>query len=359
MPFSDDSHNHLPELRQRWNKLKLSELEIKEMVISSIKSGEVEALKDNLQKLGLQKVVDFTGNIDLRGIDLSEVSLDNACLDNFNLNGAILDHSTLLRTSFRNTLLEKSSLVNCKLQEADFSEAQLSFADFSKSDLWNAKLYNSRLWGTNFDECHLSNAKLTHTYILFARIDKAQIDNRTEFGSRFIYEEEGDYVKASEAYLKIKNVLRSRGYYKESALYYYREMYCAKKSAQGNRKVWLSFFDLLCGFGEKPLRTVFFATALIIFFAFLYTVTGFVYRGIPVNFGFANSNTGALVNSQMNLLDGFLHACYFSAVTFSTLGYGDCYALGYGEALSAIESILGIFFTSLSIVVFTRKMIRD
>jgi hypothetical protein len=53
------------------------------------------------------------------------------------------------------------------------------------------------------------------------------------------------------------------------------------------------------------------------------------------------------------------NSLYFSAITFSTVGYGDFHPTNtIGKVLAASEGLLGIFFTGLFLVTFVKKFAR-
>jgi hypothetical protein len=49
---------------------------------------------------------------------------------------------------------------------------------------------------------------------------------------------------------------------------------------------------------------------------------------------------------------------YFSAITFFTVGYGDCSPVGLFKLLSPIEGFIGVFLMSYFTVAFVRKILR-
>ncbi len=58
--------------------------------------------------------------------------------------------------------------------------------------------------------------------------------------------------------------------------------------------------------------------------------------------GAYTSGTGSFMESGQQLELKFRDAIYFSAVTFTTVGYGDIVPLGINRAFAAIEALLGI-----------------
>jgi hypothetical protein len=51
-------------------------------------------------------------------------------------------------------------------------------------------------------------------------------------------------------------------------------------------------------------------------------------------------------------------ATYFSAVTFTTLGYGDCRPEGRLQYVAALEAVTGAIFLAMFTVIFARKLLR-
>lgn len=96
---------------------------------------------------------------------------------------------------------------------------------------------------------------------------------------------------------------------------------------------------LTCGYGERPMRSVLFAIALIILFAIAYYFLPLVGPSGPIRHNFPE-------------------ALYFSVVTFATLGYGDIRLEGWAKVLAALEALLGIFTMALFVFVFCRRMSR-
>lgn len=81
------------------------------------------------------------------------------------------------------------------------------------------------------------------------------------------------------------------------------------------------------GYGQKPFRLI--KVSLIVIF-----VLGVIYSLFPSSF--ANNTLGGK-NYFIVLYD----ACYFSIVTFTTLGYGDLSPVGGLRILAAFEGLFG------------------
>ena len=108
--------------------------------------------------------------------------------------------------------------------------------------------------------------------------------------------------------------------------------------------------DLFCGYGERPLRVIFFSLIIILIFATIYFFAGLAFSGDSLGF-----------NTELTLWENtkiFFSALYFSVVTFTTLGYGDLAPIGVARAFAALEAFIGSFTLALFVVVFVKKMTR-
>jgi len=82
-----------------------------------------------------------------------------------------------------------------------------------------------------------------------------------------------NYRAAYTAYLAIKNMLKNKGFYAEAGEFYYREMVCRRRAIRKNSLgAWRSWFwfwmrDAVIGYGEKPLRLIWWFAAAILLFA--------------------------------------------------------------------------------------------
>ncbi|MEK6617054.1 MAG: ion channel [Bacteroidota bacterium] len=57
-------------------------------------------------------------------------------------------------------------------------------------------------------------------------------------------------------------------------------------------------------------------------------------------------------------LSYFAQAFYYSAITFLTIGYGDCLPIGHIHWLAPIEGWMGVVMMSYFMVAFVRKILR-
>lgn len=109
---------------------------------------------------------------------------------------------------------------------------------------------------------------------------------------------------------------------------------------------WL-IFDKMGQYATNPIRVLVSMIVTYAAFSILYCVLPqFVYAGISCSGGDNAS------------LSYFAQAFYFSAITFLTIGYGDCLPLGHIHWLAPIEGWMGVVMMSYFTVAFVRKILR-
>jgi len=189
-----------------------------------------------------------------------------------------------------------------------------------------------------------------------------------DWGNYILAEERhGPLDWAEDTYRTLKVWHTQAGIYDIAAKFYYREMEVKRKFAQGQiyerfkeSKKWnflrflfrekdfgnwvrLWIYRLTCGYGEKPWRVVVWGISVLFGLALLY----FFLRG---------------VSPYTLTAQAFLSSLYYSAVSFTALGYGPWFTAssvrGWTQGVGAAEAIIGVFMIALFLVTFTRKMTR-
>ncbi len=161
------------------------------------------------------------------------------------------------------------------------------------------------------------------------------------------YKNAGIWMGAEESYCNAKMAYTEAGAYEDSGNMYYEEMVmkrmCMKK--RSFKRMMSYFYDLLCGYGEKPGNLIIGWIIAIVFFALIYLFpSGLTY-------------SGTLKISNSFLVRAF-HSLYFSVLTFATLGHSNFEPTGYMRPFVMMEALLGTFMIILLVLVFGRKMMR-
>jgi hypothetical protein len=105
-------------------------------------------------------------------------------------------------------------------------------------------------------------------------------------------------------------------------------------------------FDWIGLYATNPFRVLFSIVIVNFLFSLIYT------------FFYSASNFLTCMDPSVGLLEKLSGNLYFSAITFFTVGYGDCSPIGFFKLLSPIEGFIGVFLMSYFTVAFVRKILR-
>lgn len=346
--------------------------------------GTAEGL--DLSNCKFVEAIDLS-DLDLSGIVLNGVRLFRANFNGSNLDGAIMQKANLGYATF-NPLKSKAAslqgvdLRSANLHDAEFREANLASAQFQETEfegvvhppqlqgkvlgllpasLERTDFSYANLFRANFKGCFLYGTKLEGAYIRGADIFDAHIEE-ADWGNYKIGEEKsGDFYSAENIYRRLKIWYTNAGIHNTAAEFYYREKEARRKSIQnimhmllkqrecrkllklllkqegGWTLLWLWIYRLLCGYGEKTLRIIGWAAFVIFGSALIYFLVGSTWEW------------GA-----------FWSSLYFSAVSFTALGYGSWLwtTNDWIKGIGAFESFIGVFTMALFLITFVRKMTR-
>jgi len=276
------------------------------------------------------------GELDLHGADLGELDLHGADLSGANLQGAYVGEANL-----RQAALEQADLHGATLSFADLRRAYLSHANLQEATLVGSDLREAYLLRADLQSARLQQADLRRACLDMASLRDADLEN-ANWGDYILGQEaEGNFRQEVPVYRALKQRHAEAGMYDVAGEFHYREMEARRKLAWKERRFpyALAMYALrfLYGYGERPLRVVVAAAAIVLGLALL-------------------------VHWPLGTVEGgFWDALYYSAASFTALGYGASASDPQGWAgrfLGAGESFLGVFMMALFLVTFTRKMTR-
>ena len=158
-------------------------------------------------------------------------------------------------------------------------------------------------------------------------------------------------LRAESTYRRLKHSHTNEGDYNKAGEFHIHEMrmknhrYRLQDGASVKWKLfWNIFYNISCGYGERPKRLVLNALLIILLFTGLYYASD----------GVAKSDDPAFEDYDPTMDESL----YFSVVTFTTLGYGDFSPKPDFRFFAALEAFTGAFTIALSVLVFGRKMMR-
>ncbi len=288
----------------------------------------------------------------LEGAYLVDAHLEGAHLLGAHLEGAGLERAYLEGADLLNAHLEGADLGFAHLEGADLMDAHLEGACFEFAHLEGANLSNARLEGANLKGANLKGAGLLNVEFLHdTRLEEV------DWGNYILKEEkEGDTKEVEEredveitywfgyvaaTYRCLKTWYTEHGIYDVAGKFFFREMTCKRKAMKWwpnpIHRIWSKFISLICGYGEKPLRVIGWAAAVILVSTLIYFLIGSIWQW-----------------------SAFWNSLYFSAVSFTALGYGSWLQVtnDWIKGIGAFESFIGVFTIALFLITFIRKMTR-
>lgn len=272
----------------------------------------------------------------LRGIFVKHADLCDVNLVNYNENGRYdLSYANFYRSNMSHAHLFNAKFDNANLMKADLHEANIHCASFIHCNLLGVKLVNTKI----------DNIRIGAT---LQQENEAKVaeQNREIEKARDLYEQSEeiyrDLRKASEA----QGTFSMAGYFLQKELTMRRFQMPKYSMPRAISKT----VDVFCGYGESPIRVIFFSLILIILCALAYFFTGISFDGQYVGYQMEHAVTDNIW--------AFLDCLYYSIVTFTTLGYGDFIPIGVSRLVAATEAFTGSFTIALFVVVFVKKMTR-
>ncbi|MFH1996058.1 MAG: pentapeptide repeat-containing protein [Candidatus Omnitrophota bacterium] len=303
------------------------------------------------------KLLDIAVNKqNLKGLNMKRVSFDGATLLGVDFSESDLSMASLSGASLYDSDFTGANLVGVNFTDADLTNSVFTRADLAKSNFTNARLWNGDFTGSNLSESTLHNADLSntlfydtkfwHTLFLGSRFltkrNFSKKNKRAPFFEDAKISEEGLF-SAEESYRDIKNYFLYNGMYNDASWASFKEKAMERLILKKNRNpgYFVSMLmNLLCGYGERPSRIILSAILTISLYAAAFFLTG----------GIENT---VYIGEDLSFADYL----YYSAITFTTVGYGDFLPkpASFFRILAASEAFFGTFLTGLFIFTLARR----
>ncbi len=289
----------------------------------------------------------FNGS-DLRGADPRSINFQYAQFKKLNKQPTCLAIADLRGSLFLNANFQGADLVGAKfgaMIEKEAFQVTTPAAAYPAAMLDDTDFRGANLFRTNFKGCYFYGTKLEGAFIRGADILDAHLEE-VDWGNYIIGEEkegekkgQGHFLKwAEEIYRRLKMWYPDAGMYGTAAKFYYREKEASRKALKWRSKhrLALEASHIFFGYGEKWWNILLWMIAVIFGFAAAY-----YFRG-----SFGSSS--------------FLDTLYYSAASFTALGYGNWAPepTGWAKYVGAIEAFMGVSMMALLLVTFVRKWAR-
>ncbi|HEY40566.1 MAG TPA: hypothetical protein G4O18_01760 [Dehalococcoidia bacterium] len=316
------------------NKINLGGLELKGIILQEAILWNANLEKANLHAVNLQKAK--LGGVNLQRAKLNYANLKEANLSYTNLQEASLDNAHLEKANLTYSNLERAKLFGAYLENAD-----LSFSNLSSALLGAAQLKGAALADTNLERTLLYAANLEGVFLQYVKLSSDTFLQNVEWGTHILAQEKhGQFRWAVDSYRQLKTWYTEHGMYDIAGKFFYREMEAKRKDLSWRMnpllKLWSWTLRLLCGYGEGPERVIIWAASVIFGLAAAYYFWG----------TFDTKSFGDTL--------------YYSVASFTALGYGQWapQPTGWAQGMGAVEAVIGVFSMALFLVTFTRKMTR-
>lgn len=291
--------------------------------------------------------------------DLRRVTAKGVVLREARLDAVSLDESVLAGADLTDMVVTGgSSLRNCDLSEAWVSGLRLSpDTDVTGVTWWQpAKrmLRDERVLRGH--EEHVKEANVDCD----GGIHKPFARDKVTVGTGPL---KPSWTDCQRVYRDIRRCYQELGMHREASEFFIREQECrrADHNTPSIERVEYGLMYWLCAYGEKWWMAVGWAFGLILVFALLQAYCFGIRVGgstdeFAVGPGARFPTTLAEVGQGAEAL---FTAIYFSAVTFTSLGYGDLQPAPGGGRLTAIaEAGIGVFMMALVVTVVVRRWMR-
>ena len=272
----------------------------------------------------------------MHGLCLKQANLENLNLvKRGSVSGFDLSDSDLYRANLKNAHLFNTVFIRASLMKADLEHANLHCAHLELCNLLGVKFYETKIE-------HIKTGK--------AIVQEQQAKLLEKHGNQQAANDH--YEQAEEVYRSLRKASEHQGLFTLSGAYLRKELTMRRFQMPrcSTRRFYSKVVDLFCGYGEDPLRVIFFSLLLIFFSSLFYYVFGLRFSGEYQAF--------SLQNSFKENVIFFFECLYYSVVTFTTLGYGDFIPIGFSRLVAALEAFTGSFTIALFVVVFVKKMTR-
>jgi len=275
----------------------------------------------------------------------------------------------------------------CMIRDSHWSYASMKKSDFSKADLRECTLFSTDLENSDFSESSMTKCNFSESDLYACLFQNVRIDRESVFGNHYSRAKRpslnvDDIIDINElwnnhttsrgkedriqliekriwTYQTVQNVFELNSITDQA-----RKLYLLRKNAQREQislaGKWTNIdwylstgSKYVTGFGERPLRVIFWSICTVFLFPLIYMSTGGV-EGARLLLAFDSRQVDFIPIVQ--LVSDYLTSLYFSGMTFSTLGYGDLQPATWTVRLFAtVESFIGALLTALLVFVLGRR----
>ena len=325
--------------------------------------------------------VDFgTGKVDFRRVIFGDGDIDFEEISLAKKNKLVFRRANFgsSSVSFRDAHLEGCSV---DFEEAEFKNGKLNFFKLTAQSLSLNHCFLNCNIDMRIDDCHTIDISqsIVHNIIDLnpgltkMNIHELNLSGVRNMGDIFIAWDDNHVLdlisnqksttlhEKAEQFRLLKEEFRDTGRYidEDTAYVYFKRYELMSEYEQAKENGLLSLFLFMPNFifqrlvfdkvglyATNPFRVLFSIVIVNFIFSLIYTIF------------YSEVNTLTCLDYHVGFTEKVLENLYFSAITFFTVGYGDCSPLGFFKILAPIEGFVGVFLMSYFTVAFVRKILR-
>lgn len=258
---------------------------------------------------------------------------------------------------------EKCEFKSCNFYTTNIKNIVFEFTKFvevkfSLSSLRNSIFNKCSIENIIFSDCDLKSMKIIRTDInILAFEDEftSKVDENTFIDLlKLNNKNKSSYYNIFKTYKSISSVFEKNRLFNYSGEYYYLSKCAERKYLKGLERLKSNVFYYTCGYGERPTFALISSLEIVLIFSIIY-----MFSGLCVNERIIHYNLNILSYLPRKLMYMDLIDCfYFSLVTFTTVGYGDIFPIGYSVLFSCVEMLLGVTMVGVWTATLARKITR-
>ncbi len=259
------------------------------------------------------------------------------------------------------------SFYNCNIY-AKFLNSDISYAIFEKSKLQNTNIELTNVSNVIMIDCELNEVEVVDSdFRGFKTFDTYMIN--FEFNDKFLtkfdektffdkieprIKDKQEYEGIYEIYENIADEFKDNSLNNSFGEYYYLCKCTQRKSLKLLPKLGSYLNWITCGYGERPLFSIYSSLAIIVIFSFLYLITGIETDSRTILYTFNNISTWKIDI----LLKDFHEALDLSVALFACVGVINGKPTELGYMLVNIEILIGLVMIGIGSGTLVRRLIR-
>lgn len=334
----------------------------------------------NGDEISFSKVDFGSGKVDFRRVVFGDGKIDFEEISLAPKNKLVFRRANFGSSSVS---FNEAHLKGCSVdfEEAEFKNGKLNFFKLTAQSLSLNHCFLNCNIDMRIDDCHTIDISqsIVHNIIDFnpglsnMNIHELNLSGVRNMGDIFISWDDNHVLdlisnqktttlhEKSEQFRLLKEEFRDTGrYLDEDVAYVYFKRYELKSEYElAKEKGILALllfmpnfifqrlvFDKVGLYATNPFRVLLSIVVVNFIFSLIYT------------FFYSDLNAITCMDNSVDLIDKVFGNLYFSAITFFTVGYGDCSPVGLFKLLAPIEGFVGVFLMSYFTVAFVRKILR-